>query len=117
MSAGDEMRVEKITFIPCIKPSLKTSLNSVPTGERRLSCLGQRVLPLSLPDHVSKKQTLTPGWHGSVHLPDERPLRHLQAGDICVAPLFKSGAGVGEWKRGMQWRERKKKLRGEQGQG
>lgn len=54
MSAGDEMRVEKITFIPCIKPSLKTSLNSAPTEERRLARLGERVLPLSLPDDVSK---------------------------------------------------------------
>lgn len=55
MSAGDEMRAEKITFIPRIKPSLKTSLNSAPAGERRLARLGARVLPLSLPDDASKK--------------------------------------------------------------
>lgn len=55
MSAADEMRAEKITFIPRIKPSLKTSLNSAAAGERRLARLGARVLPLSLPDDDSRK--------------------------------------------------------------
>lgn len=64
MSAGDEMRVEKITFILCIKPSLKTSLNSVQTGERRLACLGEGVLPLSLPDDLSKKPDPDPQLAG-----------------------------------------------------
>lgn len=72
------MRVEKITFIPCIKPSLKTSLNSAPTGERRLACLGERVLPLSTLD-VSKKPD-----------PDPRLVRVSPLAKRAAAPSFTS---------------------------
>ncbi len=40
MSAEDEMRAQKITFILCIELSLKTSLNSVLSGEHRVARLG-----------------------------------------------------------------------------
>lgn len=95
MSAGDEMRVEKITFIPCIKPSLKTSLNSAPTEEQRRA---ERVLPLSLPDDVSKKPDpdhRPPAGTGQSTRQTSGPLRLSQAGDRCVAPLFKRGVGGG----------------------
>lgn len=36
MSAEDEMRAQKITFILCMELSLKTSLNSALSGERRV---------------------------------------------------------------------------------
>lgn len=37
MSGGDEMRAQKITFISSIELSLKTALNSVLSGERRVA--------------------------------------------------------------------------------
>lgn len=53
MSAEDEMRAQKITFIPRIKLSLKTSLNSMLTGEQRVARLGTRVEILPPPPHTS----------------------------------------------------------------
>lgn len=103
MSAEDEMRAQKITFIPRIKLSLKTSLNSMLTGEQRVARLGTRVeippsaISLSLLPHAFvcfRKHV------GEVKLPSPRlawvtrftrraPGRHLQAADTCVALLFK----------------------------
>ncbi len=37
MSGEDEMRAQKITFILCIELSLKTSLNSVLSGEHHVA--------------------------------------------------------------------------------
>lgn len=48
MSGEDEMRAQKITFILCIELSLKTSLNSVLSGEHHVACLGISVIYLSL---------------------------------------------------------------------
>lgn len=76
MSVEDEMRAQKITFILCIELSLKTSLNSMLSGDR-IACLGIRVISLCLflslisvkLWHV--KTRVWPGWYGSVNLPDE----------------------------------------------
>lgn len=48
MSGEDVMRAQKITFILCMELSLKTSLNSVPSGEHRVACLGISLIYLSL---------------------------------------------------------------------
>lgn len=77
ISVEDEMRAHKITFILCIELSLKTSLNSMLSGEHRIACLGFRVISLCLflslisvkLWHV--KTRVWPGWYGSVNLPDE----------------------------------------------
>lgn len=50
MSVEDEMSAQKIIFILCIELSLKTSLNSVLSGEHHVACLGITVIYLSLSD-------------------------------------------------------------------
>lgn len=67
MSGEDEMRAQKITFILCIELSLKTSLNSGPSGEHRVACLGITVtfmflrIPISSVKNsdMSKPRSLT----------------------------------------------------------
>lgn len=119
MSVEDEMRAQKITFIPCIKLSLKTSLNSMLTGEQRVARLGTRVEispPVYPPTSPTcfRKQTLTPppipGWHGSLNFPDEHPVviykRRTDVWLFCLKELKRGG----EQKKKRILRRKKEKL-------
>lgn len=77
MSVGDEMRAQKITFILCIVLSLKTSLNPMLPGERRLAWLGIKshlfltVWWVFLWNFDILKPVFDPGRTDHTHMPKE----------------------------------------------
>lgn len=115
MSAADEMRAEKITFIPRIKPSLKTSLNSAQDEERRLARLGARVLPLSLPDDASRKPDPDPQLARVSPLAEERPAKSFTGWRHMCSSFVRDGRGGWRVETRHAMEKKKKKKRTHEG--
>lgn len=120
MSAGDEMRAQKITFILCIELSLKTSLEprAAWRAPRCVSWDFQTLiflcgLNLSVKLPTCPKREVRPGRCGSADSPGERRAIIYKRMDECVAQLSEERQKVKKrrrkWDGGKRNGKRKKK--------